>query len=127
MENLLEKYNESFKDETKIIRNFEKVFKFLNSCKLPMKSRVWQQADLFTVLVELYWIICRDKLEIIPLRVHKILQDFFQKVDAPITGSESKDIGIYRQAASQATNNRSSQIRRGSIVRNLLEKAVKNH
>jgi hypothetical protein len=48
---------------------------------LPSTSRAWKKADLFTLLVELYRVLFRDKLKLEPKTVAERLQRFYQHVD----------------------------------------------
>jgi len=124
VEQFLERYNEEFAEGPKIIKSFQSVFTFVDSCDIPRTSRAWQQADLFTLLVEVYWALRRDKLKLDSKKTRAKLLAFYRAVDAETSGLTEKRVGLYRKAASLATNNRNNQIQRGAIIREILESAV---
>jgi hypothetical protein len=88
---------------------------------LPHNCRVWKKADLFTRLVELHRILFKDKIGIHPQESGKHLAEFYERVDKVSAGvEENGEIGNYYKASIQATNDRSSRIIRGQVLRKAL-------
>ncbi len=96
------------------------------------RSRVWKKSDLLTLLVEMYRLnplIVVDKMKLSPHLVGERLKRFYSLVDIHANDDhvkleglliDLKDISDYSKAASQATNDRGSRIRRGEIIHRVI-------
>ena len=117
----LEMYNEEFPLSVEMKTNSKKVFEFIESCNFEPTSRVWNHANMFTLLVETYRAMTIHKLDLDPNMLGPKLAEFYTRVRSVETGEETDpQIGGYRQATIQNTNGRASRIRRGEMIENLL-------
>lgn len=116
IEEYLEAYNDDFPESTNLHREFEIVFTFISGCEFEQKSRVWKKADLFTCLVEIHRIICKEKLELDCQLVGKYLKEFYRRVDN--VTSEEKDLTVleYQRKSRTSINDRTNRIERGRII-----------
>jgi Protein of unknown function DUF262 len=125
IEDWLKQYNDEFSHGPDVQKDLDEVLAFIDAMSLPTTSRAWKKADLFTLLVELHRILFRDKVQLQPLVVAERLQGFYQRVDNfSETATDEKAVADYYKAALQATNDRSSRMRRGEIVREVLQEAT---
>jgi hypothetical protein len=83
-------------------------------------SRVWKQADFFTLLCELDYVTSTQKKRIDLEKTKEKLTTFYHLVDEPITlpiVGVSEDVTRYIKAAIQAANDRVNRVARGQIIR----------
>lgn len=125
IEEFLGRYNDSFPHSDEIKAGFEKVFALVNDMSFPPDCRVWKKADLFTLLVELYWITNRDNITINTRESSVNLQKFYESVDAygsqkNIQLSSTDKASNYHKAALQGSTDRGSRLLRGEIIRNVI-------
>ena len=118
-ESYLNHYNNEFEEKQRLETEFEKVFQFIDACGLPEKSRAWKKSDLFTLLVELYRALFRAKIDIKPVEVSKRLLRFYDLVDKSDQIEHSR-IQEYYKATIQGTNSRTNRIKRGEILRDVI-------
>ncbi|MEU9019989.1 DUF262 domain-containing protein [Actinomadura sp. NPDC048394] len=120
-ETYLERYNDQFPDEAKMKTEMHVVFDFIESCHFDEKSRVWQKADLLTILVELHRALIVDGRSLDPLSVGSTMTAFYEEVES-VTRSESPqpDAAEYYRRVRSGINDRISRANRGAIVRRLL-------
>lgn len=116
-EEYLEKYDDEYENKEKINKQISEVLDFIDGCNFNKSSRAFKKADLFTLIVELHRLLFREKMGIKTDKVRNILEHFYEVVDATKDSSDDQDIVDYYKAALQATNDRSSRIRRGEILR----------
>jgi uncharacterized protein with ParB-like and HNH nuclease domain len=116
LESYLEKFNDEFDQDDEIRAQLYSLFDFIESAEFNPKSRVWKKADLFTLIVELNRALYREHLELDPKQVGSRLSDFYNEVDRLQGMTDDPHIADYYKASLQATNDRSSRIRRGEII-----------
>lgn len=123
IEDYLKQYNDEFPLASDIEKGINRTLNFIDDLNLDPSSRAWQKADLFTLLVEIYWALNRDGLRLDPPTLFKALSSFYAMVDSfseidatPVP----EDIRKYWRAALQATNDRSSRLTRGDVLRKVL-------
>jgi hypothetical protein len=116
LESYLEKFNDEFDAGDEIKAQLYSLFDFIESAEFNPKSRVWKKADLFTLIIELNRALYREHLELDPKEVGNRLSDFYNELDRSQGMTEDRDIADYYKASLQATNDRSSRIRRGEII-----------
>ena len=124
LESYLSTYNDEFEEKKQLCEAINCVFDFVESLGFDQASRVWKKADLFTLLVETYRAIVKDKFKLNTGKVAGRLDSFYKKVD--IFGSSGKGdgkAGKYHKAALQATNDRQNRIDRGTIIKNVIRKS----
>ncbi|MBS4067340.1 MAG: DUF262 domain-containing protein [Sulfurimonas sp.] len=118
IENYLDKYNNEFHKKEEIKRRLETIFNFISSCNFDLRSRVWNKADFFTIVIELDILLRNGKLE----GIKGELMDFYNYFDNNKPETYSSSYLDYYNSALQGSQSRSSRITRGSILRNSLEK-----
>jgi len=116
LEAYLEKFNDEFDQGDEMRLQLDSLFNFIESAEFNSKSRVWKKADLFTLIIELNRALYREHLELDPKEVGSRLSDFYNEVDRLQGATEDRDVADYYKASLQATNDRSSRIRRGEII-----------
>ena len=117
----LEMYNEGFPQSSEIKTKSKKVLEFIESCNFEPSSRVWNHANMFTLLVETYKAMTIQGLGLDPERLGPKLAEFYERVRSVETrGETAPQIVEYRQATIQNTNGRASRIRRGKMIEDLL-------
>jgi len=122
LEDYLERFNDSFEYEESVEKRLMTVFKFAYRCRFPTTCRVWKKADLFTFIVELDRALTPQDRFVQSALVGPILIDFYDKVDAVDHSNKSdKVVREYYHASIQGSNSRSSRIKRGVIVRKILD------
>jgi hypothetical protein len=104
---------------------------FITKCNFEKGSRVWQKADLFTLIVELYRVISKSEQELDAFQVGKNLKLFYSLVDDYTNLDKSsfdkeldRDLGDYYFSVLQASNARKNRITRGEIIAKTLRGEV---
>lgn len=121
VERFLEMYDEEFRDAENIRSATRDVFSFIRDCNFDTRSRVWRLADTFTLMVETFWALKRDGLEIDPKDVGRKLRKFYNLVERSDSSPDApKEIAAYHTAALQGSNSRSNRITRGRIIASIL-------
>ncbi len=126
LETYLETYNDDFPQQEQLKREISRTLDFVDACGFDSRSRAWKLSDLLTLLVEVYRAIIRDGTQLEPSTVSRDLNNFYARVDEWVKGPtqlpmpDTVTIAEYARAASQATNDRGSRIKRGDIIRNIL-------
>jgi hypothetical protein len=116
LEEFLTKYNDDFPQRTALKKRLSRLFEYVDAIDLPAESRAWQKADLLTLLVEVDRAL-ETGFDRAPASTSLSLMRFYSMVDGGTReGFPSEDARAYYLAAVQASNDRSSRIRRGAIV-----------
>ena len=124
-EEYLERYNDKFPMAEDIGAGLEKTFAFMEACNFDEKSRVWQKADLTTLLVELFRIVATEKRALDPVNISRSLAAFYAEVESVTRSQEvSMDAAEYYRRVRSGINDRISRISRGDIIRGRLLSAV---
>ena len=122
IEAFLERYNEKFPQSHEVKANSAKVFGFIEHCGFPSSSRVWSQANLFTLLVETYRATAIEGQALDPKDLGPKLENFYARVGSVDPNSETDaDLVAYQQATIQNTNGRANRLRRGTMIAALLK------
>ncbi len=117
----LEQYNEEFPQSNEIKTNSAKVFDFIECCGFQSPSRVWNQANLFTLLVATYRATVIEGLDLDPKDLGPKLETFYQRVSSVDPNVEKdRELVAYQQATIQSTNGRANRLRRGDMIAALL-------
>ncbi|PSJ26976.1 DUF262 domain-containing protein [Streptosporangium nondiastaticum] len=120
-EQYLDHYNDDFPMAGDLRAGFDTVFSFIDDCNFPAKSRVWQKADLFTLIVELYRAIIDEGKRVSPAIAATVLISFYEEVEgvthAPNPSPEAAE--YYRRVRS-GINDRNSRINRGAAIQKAL-------
>lgn len=116
---LLERYNDEFPLQNEIENRLKRAFEFLEECGFDPKSRAWNKADLFTLIVELdqYLSVLEQPLQ--PNDVIENISAFYDVVASSPINQESIS-SIYYKAVIQASNNKINRIRRGVVIGGVL-------
>jgi uncharacterized protein with ParB-like and HNH nuclease domain len=125
----LEKYNDDFPQRDTVREEVLRVLSFIENCAFDPRSRAWKKADLFTLIVELHRKLIREGDDMDVRTAHQRVEHLYRLIDANAGGAslfaENADnaeaFAEYYKASIQATNDRSSRIRRGEILRQALD------
>ena len=122
LETYLEKYNEEFPDNERLSSEFDRTLSFINRLNFDNSSRVYKKADFYTLFVEIYKAIIKDKLSLNVVTLRANLDKFYAAVELVASGKtvDDKNAMQYYKAALQASNDRASRILRGSIIFQLI-------
>jgi hypothetical protein len=116
----LETYNDSFDQKSDVEKEVNETIALLNKCGMGPRRQIAKQSNLFTVLVELHRALFKDAVPLDPNLTDERLDMFFEELEdreiRDATLVPKSDLDDYFKAALQATNDRSSRIRRGAIV-----------
>jgi hypothetical protein len=125
VEDFLQRYNDEFPMRSELERELDNVLEFIESMRMPQRSRLWKKADLFTFIVELHKTLFKKQLSIVSQAIADALSNFYQAVDDPDMRADPESTpATYYKAALQATNDRSSRIRRGIIIGDIIESTI---
>lgn len=132
IESYLKQYNDEFAQQEELKSRFMRVICFINDCRFEEKSRVWKKADLFTLVIELDRFLAKKGVLLDPNAVQTLLELFYGMVDgngedlenSPLHWINRGRIEEYRKDTLQGTNDRSSRIRRGRLVNDILGRTV---
>jgi len=120
LETYLEKYNESFDAAADVEARLDRTFAFVREMRMPQGSRVWQKADLLSLLVELDRLLRQPDLlqpETSRERIETLYEEVGRANGENVVSDAARD---YYLAAVQASNDRSSRARRGHVVAEVL-------
>ena len=121
IERFLEMYDEEFQESERILGESQNVLSFIEKCDFDPSSRAWKLSDVFTLLVELYWALERDGLDLNYVKTAKNLKEFYDHVDhVDSEPTDDHEIVTYHSAALQGSNSRTNRITRGKIIANIL-------
>jgi proline dehydrogenase len=125
LEAYLQRYNDDCNDQEQLSEEINAVFEFIQKCSFTDGSRAWKKADLLTLLVEVHRALYKAKEKIKASRVSSAIKQFYQQVGKMSDLSDSRGTRDaiayeYYQAALQATNDRSSRITRGKIIKKII-------
>jgi hypothetical protein len=123
LEEFLTQYNDEFPMKSDLERDLDRIFLFVEDLDLPLNCRAWKKADLFNLLIELYYVLIQKKKSIQLKNTAEKLLKFYAEVDNPDSrGGPENTVYIYYKSTLQGTNDRSSRIARGQIIREILLK-----
>lgn len=129
IEDYIERYNDDFPMSDKVSQEFKDTLNYIESLQLNNGLRVWKQADIFTILVELHRFIFKMNHTFNSGELSNRLNAFYEKVSHPENHKEypldglafsRSDLYSYQKASIQATNDRGSRITRGEILLKVL-------
>lgn len=114
----LERYNDEFPEDEAIRERFSRVTSFIDDCQFPANSRAWKKTDLLVLIVELDRLLNKENVQLDSSRVGRAVEDFYRRVDAEMAESSGDDsLQTYFKTTVQATNDRSSRVNRGKVLR----------
>ena len=121
VEAYLQQYNDDFPEDADIRQRFAAVRNFIDACGFPPKSRAWKKTDLLVLFVELDRILNKDKQTLDAGRVGPAVEEFYGRVEAEMASSSGDDdLQTYFKTTVQATNDRSSRVNRGRVLRKVI-------
>ena len=122
----LERYDDEFPLSKQLNKEFKIILNIIDSIELDDFSRMYNKADFFTLFVELYNVVIKEKKEINIGTLTVILATFYADVDqCNESSNKANEIYEYYKAALQGSSSRSNRITRGKIIRSILEKSIK--
>lgn len=120
-ENYLERYNDEFPHGEEVEGRMNRTLTFIDQLELAPDSRAWQKSDLFTLIVVLY-AVDTEGLDVSDVSAR--LNALYGDVDVIATAQgrpQDPRADEYFAATRSGTNDRSSRIRRGSVLQSVLE------
>lgn len=121
LEEYLRRFNDEFPTQKDLESELDTVFAFIEHMDMPTHSRIWKKADLFTLIVELHSVFFKRGLLLENKKLADKLKSFYMVIEDAESRKDPKgDPAKYYKAALQATNDRSSRITRGEIIRKIL-------
>ena len=123
-------YNDDFPEKTTVGSQLDTAFRFIDACQFPPKCRVWKKTDLFTLIVELCFLIRTNKSELDPAKAGPRLLGFYDAVDALYKTDPAGESGEarsvapqvlrYMKAATKATNDKYARVDCAEVIAPLL-------
>lgn len=124
LEIYLQRYNDEFPHDAVLLDQLKKVFEFIDACGFDPKSRVWNKADLLTLVVELHRAMFKEKNPIQSSVVAPKLKEFYRKIESKQFEQEkNNELNDYYQATLQANSDRGNRIKRGAIISKVIKSA----
>lgn len=123
LEDYLQKYNEELPNKHNLFQEINYVLSFIDSLNFDSSSRAFKKADFFTLFVETHRALIKENLKLSVSSMRSRLDDFYAKVERASAGQENEnsDPMEYYKAALQASNDRSSRILRGNIIKGIIQ------
>jgi Protein of unknown function DUF262 len=129
-EEFIRRYNDEFPDIKRVQAGLDRVFDFIDECKLPEKCRAWKQTDLFTLIIELHHLLITEQVKLNPTETGSALAAFYDQVNAvfkntgpkrnPLLRVSKTDVAKYLKAATKATNDKYARVDRGEVLETVL-------
>ena len=121
LEAFLERYNDEFPEDSDIRSRFAIARDFIKECRFPPKSRAWKKTDLLVLFIEIDRLLNKEKAPLDPNDVGAAIESFYRRVDQEIADpSGDEDLQSYFKTTVQATNDRSSRVNRGKVIRKVI-------
>lgn len=121
LEDFLERYNDELPEESELRDRFQTTRDFIEQCRFPPKSRAWKKTDLLVLIVELDRLLNKEGTLLDPARVSSAIEDFYKAVEKELSDpSGDDDLQAYIRTTVQATNDRSSRVNRGRVLRKVV-------
>jgi hypothetical protein len=125
----LSQYNDEFPEQDRVSELVTAAFDFVENCQFPPKCRVWKKTDLFTLLVEVCFLIRTGKATLDPATAGPRLLAFYTQVSElyksdPVGDGTAvrvdPEVLRYMKAATKATNDKYARIDRAEVIAPLL-------
>jgi hypothetical protein len=118
IETYLARYNDEFPEDTEIRARFEITRDFIAATGFNSRSRAWKKTDLLVLFVELDRLLNKESRPLMPTEVGPRINEFYRKVERELTDpTGDNDLQAYIRSTVQATNDRSSRVNRGRVLR----------
>lgn len=126
LESYLSKYNDEFPNSEELSANLIEIFKIIDQLNFDIKHRVWKKADLFSLIIELYKAVFKQRLKIDQTKLKKNLELFYEKVDSfnPEGLNNESSVIVYVSASRSGTNDRSARVSRGEVISGIIESSI---
>jgi uncharacterized protein with ParB-like and HNH nuclease domain len=118
-EDYLLKYNDEFEQEQDLNAEIRVVLNTVNKFNLPDKCRGWKKTDLLNLITEIHRALFKLKLNIDFEQMSARLSVFYDLVDNK-DNLDNEVVNEYRKATLSATNDRSSRIIRGEVLKKVI-------
>lgn len=126
----LARYNDEFPKAEAVNLQLDAAFGFVDGCNFPPKCRVWKKTDLFTLLVEVCFLVRQGGQVPDPTAAGPRLTDFYTqvgalyKLDPEGESGEARKVHAsvlrYMKAATKATNDKYARVDRAEVIAPLL-------
>lgn len=115
----LEKYNEAFDEREQVEHEIDATLDFVDKMGLAAASRVWQKADLFTLLVEVHRALSGAASALDPQVTGQRLTSFYSRVESQSNLGQEPYVTYYKMTR-EASNDRGPRMKRGSIIQSVI-------
>lgn len=121
IEKYIEIYDDNFENKEEILKNMSSIFNFISLMNLDSDSIWYRKSNYFTLFCELYWKYNNrtDELENNKNNIRSSLIRLEKSV-IDNKNNQNNNFGKYYSAMYSGTNNRTSRVTRGSMVRDVL-------
>jgi uncharacterized protein with ParB-like and HNH nuclease domain len=125
IESFFERFNEEFPNKEIILEDVKTTLAFISKMNFSLKSRAFKKADFYTLFVEIYNLIIKNKQLLDVSKTRHALDIFYDLVDAAAIGDNQNnpDAVKYYKAALQGSNDRTSRVSRGELITKIIETA----
>jgi hypothetical protein len=114
LEAFLERYNDDFPEDADIRARFAATRDFIKAC-------AWKKTDLLVLFVEIDRLLNKDKRSLDAKKVGVAVEAFYDRVDQEMAvPSGDEDLQTYFKTTVQATNDRTSRVNRGKVIRKVI-------
>ncbi|MDR6294609.1 hypothetical protein E9232_007164 [Inquilinus ginsengisoli] len=121
LEPFLDRYNDDFPEDQEIRNRFLSARDFIKSCTFPPRSRAWKKTDLLVLFVEIDRLLNKEKHPLDAKSVGPAIENFYEQVEKEMAQpSGDEDLQTYFKTTVQATNDRSSRVNRGKVIRKVI-------
>lgn len=120
LEEYLKRFNEEFDIKDELNTRFDTIIKIIDDFNFDKKSRIWKQADFYTIFIELDNFVNRKKQPLKTKELKNNLTLFYDSVDEFQEESPDEEVREYYNSVLQAANNRTSRVRRGKIIQKVI-------
>lgn len=124
LESFLDQYNDEFPQEAEVRERIASVLRFIEACEWPNNSRAWKRADLLVLIVEIDRLLNKERKQLKSERVGPAITSFYDRVESEMADPSGEEpLQSYFKTTVQATNDRSSRVNRGRIIRDVIAAA----
>jgi len=121
LEVYLERFNDEFPDSVDIKFRFNIVKKFIELCQFHPRSRAWKKTDFLVLFIELDRLINKENILLDTTRVSIAINSFYERINQELENSSGDDdLQTYFKTTVQATNDRTSRVNRGRVIRKVI-------
>ncbi len=121
LEAYLQRYNDEFPEDEDVRARFKRTRDFIAACNFPPHSRAWKKTDFLVLLVELDRLLNKEGRKLDAKVIGSAVELFYDRVGLEmVQPSGDDDLQTYFKTTVQATNDRTSRVNRGRVIRKVI-------